>query len=160
MEDDELGRIENLADIVRCADKLCSIALRLDASHIMVQHMVLNFYEAVRYFWQSVVMLGENQMQMKARYTRRLVVGVGTGCVLVFQICLHCMNTFERTKDLMQPKCWCESEYKLRFRCVICSESMACRLVSCPTATSFTRCCSPTTYRPSAVSRSFSAGTD
>lgn len=50
VEEDEPGGIETIAQIVRFTDHLCSTALRLSWSHVVVQHVVLNFYEVVRTF--------------------------------------------------------------------------------------------------------------
>ena len=50
VEEDELGNLETVAGIARFTDDLCSIALTLNQSHIVIQHMVLNFYEVVSTF--------------------------------------------------------------------------------------------------------------
>ena len=46
-DEDEPSGLETVAQIVRFTDDLCSTALTLSGSHVVMQHMVLNFYEVV-----------------------------------------------------------------------------------------------------------------
>ena len=47
IEEDEEGDLETVAKLVRFTDDLCSVALTLSHSHVVIHHMVLNFYEVV-----------------------------------------------------------------------------------------------------------------
>ena len=54
IEEDEEGDLETVAKIVRFTDDLCSAALTLSHSHVVFNHMVLNFYEVVSISFRDI----------------------------------------------------------------------------------------------------------